>query len=235
MGIPGSCCSAQPCRDSQATVLCSGSTVHLPWHQSSRYRATLSPTLAGLQLPAKMPQGTCHSCQDCLPLKLAPAQKTQAFPEVLVTGNAKQMSSFPTGEQDIFPQNWAITTPSLAISAGERGKWAVSSGLPVPRPLLPSPFFGHSKAGDTRDLQQGKLREGLGRTLVAWADCDPNLCASECLAPLEVETKGIGEIFKGIWEVTASLAPSSCRRDTEEQMRSCVRGPTSSRTQHWPQ
>lgn len=95
---------------------------HLPWHQPSRHPAALSPSLAGLQLPAKMPLGTCHSCEDCLPLKLAPAQKTQAFPEVSVTGNTKHRSSFPTEEQDIFPQSWAITIPSLAIPAGERGE-----------------------------------------------------------------------------------------------------------------
>lgn len=26
---------------------------------------------------------------------------------------------------------------------------------------------------------------------MAWADCDPNLCAFECLAPLEVEQRGL--------------------------------------------
>lgn len=49
---------------------------------------------------------------------------------------------------------------------------------------------------------------------MAWADCDPNLCAFEGLAALEVEPKEVGDIFKGIWEVTASLSPSSCRRGT---------------------
>lgn len=108
----------------------------------------------------------------------------------------------------------------------------------MPRPPLPSPFFGHSKAGDTRDLQQRKLRQGLGTSLVAWADCDPNLCAFEFLAPLEVEAKGVREISKGIGEVTAPLTISSCRRGTagaEEQMESCGYGPTNSRTQHWSQ
>lgn len=52
---------------------------------------------------------------------------------------------------------------------------AVSPGLSVPRPPLPSPFCRHGKAGATGDLQQGKLRQGLGRAPMAWADCDPDL------------------------------------------------------------
>lgn len=124
------------------------------------------------------------------------------------------------------------------LSSRERGEWAVSPGLSVPRPPLPSAFSRHSKADGTGDLQQGKLRQGLGRSPAAWADCDTNLCASECLAPPEVEAKGLGEIVKGIWEVTAPLAASGCRRGTsgaEEEMGSCGRGPTCSRTQHRPQ
>lgn len=119
---------------------------HLPWHQPSRHPAALSPSLAGLQLPAKMPLGTCHSCEDCLPLKLAPAQKTQAFPEVSVTGNTKHRSSFPTEEQDIFPQSWAITMPALAIPASriEGGNRQFSQGYHCPD-LLPLHFSGTAK------------------------------------------------------------------------------------------
>lgn len=83
------------------------------------------------------------------------------------------------------------------LSSRERGEWAVSPGLSVPRPLLPSAFSRHSKADGTGDLQQGKLRQGLGRSPVAWADCDTNLCASECLAPPEVEAKGLERLSRG--------------------------------------
>lgn len=115
MGIPYSTCSSPPSRDTQAIALCSNSTI---CHGISLQgiMEPLSPSLVGLQLPNKMSLGICHPCQDRSPLKLAPAPKPWAFSKVLGTGDAKQMSSVPTGEEDIFPQGWAITTPSLAFS-----------------------------------------------------------------------------------------------------------------------
>lgn len=121
MGILCSQHSSPPSRDIQATMLCSNSTI---CHGISLQGIVqlLGSSLAGLQLSTKMPLGTCHPCQDHLPLKLAPAQKSLAFPKVLGTGDAKQMSSFPTGEGDIFPQGWATDTPPVMHSRRWRGR-----------------------------------------------------------------------------------------------------------------
>lgn len=99
----------------------------------------LSLSLAGLQLPAKMPLGTFHLCQEGLSLKLAPAQNPQALPKVLGTEDTEEMSSFPTGEEDIFPRlghgysSFGLSSTTQQEREGDEMvmQRAISPGLPA--------------------------------------------------------------------------------------------------------